>query len=773
MLVHRHSWIWAVLTPESRRILCIGDGELAPVLREIGFEAREAPAPGAALVGEAPDTIIVSAEGEAATESAARAAAMVRPGGAVAVPVGGGGLTPPQPVSRFIRGIELAGSPVTAAAAEVAARRTAAAMRESGLRVSRILTGDRARPYGLGSGGWLDRRRLPVGSIVVGTTPDRGPSVTEVATEEAARALGRPLHRRAASVFESGKLAVELVDSEGVAYYLWVVAGAADRQLNESVDAVRAIRGAKPPPMIRDRIIEPTAEGHAGLAHFRLEQKAPGRHPVWMTPRIWEDCLEFLVALHHLPAEAPDLELRPGRSDLGAAVELLGRHGGSEERRALERLEREIDDRVGDLPPCGGHGDFWNGNLIVQRGRLRAVLDWEWAAADALPLLDLMDLTALSGRRRRGLAPGPRVTEVLWPLAERGGDKRFRWYCLKTGTPWDVRTLEGLVMAYWLLRTVRIGWITPYRLEDPGWYRDNVLAPLAQLRVAPERPRAPAERAPASPSPAIDHAATNGHRRRPAQPRTDVIALCYHAISPDWPAELAVTPDRFEGQLRLLVDRGYRGATFSEAVLDPPAAKVVAITFDDAYTSVFERAFPILERLGFPATVFVPTAFPGNESPLAWPGIDHWLSGPHRRELMPMSWGQLSDLMEAGWEIGSHTHTHPMLTDLDDESLARELAESRRSCEANLGQRCRSLAYPYGDHDERVIAAARIAGYETACTLSERLHAPSPLRWPRIGVNRVDYAMRFRLKVSPALRRLRSTGGWTVVGALRGRPKAL
>ena len=58
---------------------------------------------------------------------------------------------------------------------------------------------------------------------------------------------------------------------------------------------------------------------------------------------------------------------------------------------------------------------------------------------------------------------------------------------------------------------------------------------------------------------------------------------------------------------------------------------------------------------------------------MAWPGIDQWLGGAHEAELMPMSWDELGRLAEAGWEIGSHSRTHPQLTQLDDESVAHEL----------------------------------------------------------------------------------------------------
>jgi peptidoglycan/xylan/chitin deacetylase (PgdA/CDA1 family) len=244
---------------------------------------------------------------------------------------------------------------------------------------------------------------------------------------------------------------------------------------------------------------------------------------------------------------------------------------------------------------------------------------------------------------------------------------------------------------------------------------------------------------------------------------SDVLTLCYHAVADRWPAALSVTPEALDGQLRLLVERGYRGATLSEAVTEPPAARTLVVTFDDAYRSVIERALPILADYGLPGTVFTVTSFAGGEEAMTWPGIDGWLGGPHEPELAPMSWEELEQLAAAGWEIGSHTVTHPRLTSLGDAELDEELRRSREICGERIGTECRSLAFPYGDFDDRVVAATRAAGYSAAATLSARLHRPEPLRWPRVGVYHADDMHRFRAKVSPSVRRLRSMRAWALV----------
>jgi peptidoglycan/xylan/chitin deacetylase (PgdA/CDA1 family) len=248
---------------------------------------------------------------------------------------------------------------------------------------------------------------------------------------------------------------------------------------------------------------------------------------------------------------------------------------------------------------------------------------------------------------------------------------------------------------------------------------------------------------------------------------TDLLVLCYHAVSERWPADLSVTPDALRSQLELLVRRGYRGATLSSALAEPREGKTVVVTFDDGCGSVRDLAFPILEELGLPGTVFVTTDFVGGDAPMCWPGVDQWLGTEHERELVSISWDDARRLAQAGWEIGSHTCRHPYLTRLADDALRKELAASRQSCELELGRPCTALAYPYGDHDDRVVAEAGRAGYEYACTLPSRWHRPRPLAYPRVGIYHRDGMTTFRAKMSPAVRRLRAGRGWTAVERLR------
>ena len=254
----------------------------------------------------------------------------------------------------------------------------------------------------------------------------------------------------------------------------------------------------------------------------------------------------------------------------------------------------------------------------------------------------------------------------------------------------------------------------------------------------------------------------------------DTLVLSYHAVSPTWTAHHSVTPTRFERQISLLVERGYRGVTFTDAVSSRARGRVVAVTFDDAYRSVIELARPILDRFGLPATLFAPTDYVDEERPLTRCAGDHWLNGPHGHELTPMSWSELRTLADAGWEIGSHSGSHPHLTGLDGRALEDELLRSKAACERHLSRRCTSLAYPYGDVDARVVAAAARAGYRVGAALPYgRLGARDTLAWPRINVNTLDNEVLFRLKISPAVRRLRGSALPGLPGALRRVAKRL
>jgi peptidoglycan/xylan/chitin deacetylase (PgdA/CDA1 family) len=183
--------------------------------------------------------------------------------------------------------------------------------------------------------------------------------------------------------------------------------------------------------------------------------------------------------------------------------------------------------------------------------------------------------------------------------------------------------------------------------------------------------------------------------------------------------------------------------------------RTVVVTFDDAYAST-PLARPVLEALGWPATVFAVSGFAASGRPLSWAGIEQWAGGPHEKELEPLGWDGLRELRDAGWEVGSHTVSHPHLTTLSDYDLRDELTRSREVIAGEIGT-CETIAYPYGDADRRVAAATAAAGYLAACTLPVAMRTDEQHLRPRVGLYSSDLGARLVLKTArPALALRRS-----------------
>ena len=170
----------------------------------------------------------------------------------------------------------------------------------------------------------------------------------------------------------------------------------------------------------------------------------------------------------------------------------------------------------------------------------------------------------------------------------------------------------------------------------------------------------------------------------------EVNILMYHSVS-DGPAPLCVSAKTFRRQMELLSSLGLRGvstAHIREQGIDDP--EVVVLTFDDGYKDMLTVVAPELEKRGWSATVF-----------LACRLVDQG-----RADFAPwaelLSWSDAEQLVRAGWEVGSHTLTHPDLTKLDESSLEKEVGESRLELEQRLGQSVESFAAPSGRTNERV-----------------------------------------------------------------------
>lgn len=230
------------------------------------------------------------------------------------------------------------------------------------------------------------------------------------------------------------------------------------------------------------------------------------------------------------------------------------------------------------------------------------------------------------------------------------------------------------------------------------------------------------------------------------------LVLCYHAVSAEGRDHLLVSQHELRRQLAFLVRRGYHFASADEVLTRE--GKLAHVTFDDAFVNVLD-ALPVLEEFGARATVFACSGLADDGSP-PLP-----LRGP--REPVPgafatLGWEGLAELVERGVAVASHTVSHPHLPELDSSELDDELVSSRERLEDELGVPCRFLAYPFGENDARVRAAARSAGYDYAFGLPGDRSWSDPYNVPRTGVWQKDGMLRFALKTSTALRNGRGLG---------------
>ena len=164
-------------------------------------------------------------------------------------------------------------------------------------------------------------------------------------------------------------------------------------------------------------------------------------------------------------------------------------------------------------------------------------------------------------------------------------------------------------------------------------------------------------------------------------------------------------------------------------------------SFDDAFRSA-ASVFPALDRLGVPIQIFACTGYARDGAPLTI--VE--LAGDDLGEIATMTWDELREHADRGVTVSSHTVSHPRLTQLSDDELRRELTESKQELEDELGRPCTELAYPYGEHDERVRRFTRAAGYERAYGLRERRRDPYALR--RIDLYRRHSPLRALLRLA-------------------------
>jgi poly-beta-1,6-N-acetyl-D-glucosamine N-deacetylase len=184
------------------------------------------------------------------------------------------------------------------------------------------------------------------------------------------------------------------------------------------------------------------------------------------------------------------------------------------------------------------------------------------------------------------------------------------------------------------------------------------------------------------------------------------VILMYHHVAGDTPRSTSVTPDTFERHLQFLHEHDFRVMPLTDLIEairkgDPVPKRAVAITFDDAYASVYTEAAPRLRARQWPYTIFVSTDY-----------ID--------QKLRPyMAWPQLRELADAGVTLGNHTLSHANLVRIRSTmpmeewraTVRREILDSQARLAEMAGNTIDILAYPYGETDPATSAIVEELGF--------------------------------------------------------------
>lgn len=191
--------------------------------------------------------------------------------------------------------------------------------------------------------------------------------------------------------------------------------------------------------------------------------------------------------------------------------------------------------------------------------------------------------------------------------------------------------------------------------------------------------------------------------------------LTYHHVGPRRSGArlkgLYVSPKLFRRQVAELRAAGFETPAFGQLTAGPGKGAQTPrafLTFDDGFVDVCEHALPILQAQRAHGLVYLVSDLLGKSN--EW----QQRAGDVVEPLMDEA--QVRDWLAAGQEIGSHTQTHPRLTQLSPEQAREEIIASKKSLEDRFGCAIEHFCYPYGDWDERVRELVIAAGYKSACT---------------------------------------------------------
>ena len=223
--------------------------------------------------------------------------------------------------------------------------------------------------------------------------------------------------------------------------------------------------------------------------------------------------------------------------------------------------------------------------------------------------------------------------------------------------------------------------------------------------------------------------------------QAQLVILQYHHIARDTPAVTSISPEGFEEHMQLLEQENMVIVDLKSALQairagKPLPEKAVAITFDDAYVSIYENAFPKLKARKWSFTLFVNTR-----------AVDE-------KHSSVMSWDQIRELQKNGGLIANHTQTHPYLVEpphnigLTD-WFDTEINGAEKRLREELGTSHKILAYPYGEYDLTLVNWLQQQGYialgQQSGPVGASSHFQALPRYPAAGIYANPKTLRTKL----------------------------
>lgn len=223
----------------------------------------------------------------------------------------------------------------------------------------------------------------------------------------------------------------------------------------------------------------------------------------------------------------------------------------------------------------------------------------------------------------------------------------------------------------------------------------------------------------------------------PQQPRV----LMYHMVRDPIPGarfnKMRVRPEDFSWQMEWLREDGWRFLSTRELISQWGnwPEKAVVVTFDDGYEDNFTNAFPVLQRLGIPFTIYLVSNRHDND----WStNKKRHHSGGELKTEPKLTDAQVREMLESGLlELGGHTRNHANLLNLDTEKKRTEISGCAEQLKETFQTEVPSFCYPFGLFDRESETIVRETPYKGAFTVEEALveSATDPFRIGRLKVS--------------------------------------